>query len=191
MRAAHARVRWDVLKFERHTLLWGTAMAELVVACFDTQFEANSAAEKLISRGVQREQIVLTFNESIGHSPSSSTAPTTVISRVSHRGNVETTSGKKKARQPFSDRPPSRIPDPSLIGHTTLVVELRGEMTMDDVCMLLENAGASRVHRTREHDRVREDPAMWPSLGQASPEDIERSIRASQRGAALKTRRRR
>jgi len=166
-------------------------MAELVVACFDTQFEANSAAEKLISRGVQRDQIVLTFNESIGHSPSSSSAPTTVISKVSHRGDVEAGSEKNKARHPFSDRPPSRIPDPSLIGHTTLVVELRGEMTMDDVCVLLENAGASKVNRTKEHDGVPEDPAMWPSLGRASREDIERSIRASQRGAALKVRHRR
>jgi hypothetical protein len=163
-------------------------MAELVVAYFDTQFDANSAAEKLISRGVHRDQVILTFNESIGDSPSSSTAPTTVISKVSHRGDIDTTTGKKKARHPFSDRPPSHIPDPSLIGHTTLVVELRGEMTMDDVCVLLESAGASKVSHTREQSHIPEDPAMWPSLGRASREDIERSIRASRRGAALKTR---
>jgi hypothetical protein len=166
-------------------------MAELVVACFDTQFEANSAAEKLISRGVQREQIVLTFNESIGNSPSSSTAPTTVISKVSHRGSVDASEGKKKERHPFSDRSPSHIPDPSLIGHTTVVVELRGEMTMDEVCTLLESAGASKVNHTREQTRVPEDPAMWPALGQASREDIERSIRASRRGAGLKVHRER
>jgi hypothetical protein len=164
-------------------------MAELVVACSDTQFEANSAAEKLISRGVQREQIVLTFNESIGNSPSSSTAPTTVISKVSHRGGVNVTAVKKKERHLFSDRSPSHIPDPSLIGHTTVVVELRGEMTMDEVCVLLEGAGASKVNHTNQQYRVPEDPAMWPALGRASREDIERSIRASRRGAGLKVHR--
>lgn len=164
-------------------------MAELVVACFDTQFEANSAAEKLISRGVQREQIVLTFNESIGNSPSSSTAPTTVVSKVSHRGDVDAGTQKKKERIPFSVRSPSHIPDPSLIGHTTVVVELRGEMTMDEVCVLLDSAGASKVNHTSAQSRVPEDPAMWPALGSASREDIERSIRASRRGAGLKVHR--
>lgn len=162
-------------------------MAELVVACFDTQFEANSAAEKLISQGVQREQIVLTFNESIGNSPSSST----VISKVSHRGVTDTGMGKKQERHPFSVRSPSHIPDPSLIGRTTVVVELRGEMTMDEVCVLLEGAGASKVNHTNEQTHVPEDPAMWPSLGRASREDIERSIRASRRGGGLKFNRRR
>jgi hypothetical protein len=161
-------------------------MAELVVACFDTQFEANSAAEKLISQGVQRDQIVLTFNESIGNSPSSSTAPTTVISKVSHRGDMDANRRKKKTRHPFSERSPSYIPDPSLIGHTTLVVELRGEMTMDEVCVLLESAGASKINHTNEQTHVPEDPAMWPALGRASRDDIERSIRASRRGAGLK-----
>jgi hypothetical protein len=163
-------------------------MAELVVASFDTQFDANSAAEKLISRGVRRERIVMTFNESIGRSPASSTAPTTVISKVSHKGSVDNDAGTKKTHHPFSDRSPARIPDPSLIGHTTVVVELRGEMTMDEVCALLEVAGANAVNHTHEKAHIPEDPAMWPSLGSASREDIERSIRASRRGAALKVR---
>jgi hypothetical protein len=166
-------------------------MAELILACFDTQFEANSAAEKLISRGVQREQIVLTFNESIGNSPSSSAAPTTVVSKVSHHGVVDTGLERKKERHSFSVRSPSHIPDPSLIGHTILVVELRGEMTMDEVWVLLEGAGASKVNHTDEQTWVPEDPAMWPALGRASREDIERSIRASRRGAGLNVNRER
>ena len=73
-------------------------MVELVVACFDTQFEANAAAERLLSRGLLREQIVLSFDESVGHSPSSSSAPTTVISQASHTGRVDPSTGRKKRK---------------------------------------------------------------------------------------------
>lgn len=161
-------------------------MAELVVACFDTQFEASAAAEKLLSRGLQREQIVLSFDESVGNSPASSSAPTTVISGASHTGRVDTSTGREKKESRFSSpRTPSLLPDPALIGHTTLVVELHGEMSMDDVCALLDDAGASSV-RSHEHaEHRREDPAMWPGVGKAPSEDVQRSINASKGGAKL------
>lgn len=161
-------------------------MAELVVACFDTQFQANSAAEKLLSMGLKREQIVLTFDESIGNSPSSSSAPTSVVSAVSHRGDVDTAKGHKKTKHHFPElRPPSRIPDPSLIGHTTVVVELHGEMSMDDVCELLEDAGASSI-KPASSQLPAENPAMWPAVGHALREDVRRSIDATRRGASSK-----
>lgn len=162
-------------------------MAELVVACFDTQFGANSAAEKLLSRGLRREQIVLTFDESVGNSAASSSAPTTVVSAVSHTGHTDTATGETVTKHWLPEiRSPASIPDPSVISHTTMVVELRGEISMDDTCALLEHAGATSINPTKQHEFVPEDPAMWPALGRASREDIERSIRASRRGAALK-----
>ena len=164
-------------------------MAELVVACFDTQFEANAAAEKLLSRGLRREQIVLSFDESVGNSPSSSSAPTTVISTASHTGRIDTSTGREKAKSRFSFSRTPPLPDPSLIGHTTLVVELHGEMSMDDACAVLDGAGASSV-RSHEHaERRSENPAMWPAVGKASREDVQRSIDASKGGAKLGTRR--
>ena len=164
-------------------------MTELVVACFDTQFEASAAAEKLLSRGLRREQIVLSFDESVGNSPSSSSAPTTVISTASHTGRIDTSTGRDKARSLFSSSRTPPLPDPSLIGRTTLVVELRGEMSMDDVCVLLDGAGASSV-RSHEHaERRRENPAMWPEIGSASSDDVQRSIDAAKGGAGLGTRR--
>lgn len=165
-------------------------MTELVVACFDTQFDANAAAEKLLSRGIRREQIVLSCDESVGNSPSSSSAPTTVVSQASHTGRIDTSTGRDKPKHTFSsDRTPLQLPDPSLIGHSTLVIELHGEMTMDDVCDLLDVAGASSVRSHEQGLRRREDPAMWPSLGRASQEDVQRSVDAAKGGSTLRVRR--
>lgn len=165
-------------------------MTELVVACFDTQFDANAAAEKLLSRGLRREQIVLSFDESVGHAPSSSSAPTTVVSEASHTGRVDTRTGHDKPkRNSSSDRTPMQLPDPSLIGHSTLVVELRGEMSMDEVCTLLDGAGASSVRSHEQGQQRHEDPAMWPSVGHGSPEDVQRSVDAAKGGGSLGVRR--
>lgn len=165
-------------------------MTELVVACFDTQFDANAAAEKLLSRGLRREQIVLSFDESVGHSPSSSSAPTTVVSKASHTGRVDTSSGRDAPkRTSSSDRTPLQLPDPSLIGHSTLVVELRGELSMDEACALLDGAGANSIRSHEQTPPRREDPAMWPSVGQASQEDVQRSVDAAKGGSSLNGRR--
>jgi hypothetical protein len=165
-------------------------MTELVVACFDTQFDANAAAEKLLSRGLRREQIVLSVDESVGHSPASSSAPTTVVSQASHTGRVDTSTGRDRSNRSLSsDRTPLQLPDPSLIGHSTLVVELRGEMSMDEVCALLDGAGASSVRSHEQGQRRREDPAMWPSVGRGSQEDVQRSVDAAKGGSALDARR--
>lgn len=169
-------------------------MAELVVACFDTQSEAHAAAEKLLSRGLRREQIVVTFDESVGNSPASSSAPTTVISEASHTGRIDTGTGQERKKNRPSSSPISSsrtppLPDPTLIGHTTVVVELHGEMSMDDACALLDGAGASSV-RSHEHIEQRsENPAMWPAVGNASREDVQRSIDAAKGGAELGNRR--
>ncbi|HUB91371.1 MAG TPA: hypothetical protein VMA74_16735 [Dyella sp.] len=166
-------------------------MAELVVACFDTQFDASAAAEKLLSRGLRREQIVLSFDESIASTASSSSAPTTVVSATSHTGRMDTSTGRNKPkRTSASDRTPQPLPDPRLIGHATLVVELHGEMSMDDVCALLDDAGASSVRAEEQDTRRREDPAMWPSVGDATQEeDVQRSVAAAKGGSTLGTRR--
>lgn len=153
-------------------------MAELVVACFDTQFEANAAAEKLLSRGLQREQIVLSCDESVGSAPSSSSAPTTVVSQASHTGRIDTSTGhEKRRRSVFSDRTPT-VPDPRLIGHSTLVIELRGELSMDEACALLDSAGASSVHSPKPGQHRVERSEMWPTVGNATQEDIQRSVDA-------------
>lgn len=165
-------------------------MTELVVACFDRQFDANAAAEKLLSRGLRREQIVLSFDESVGHSPSSSSAPTTVVSKASHTGRVDTSSGRDRPeRTSSSDRTPLQLPDPSLIGHSTLVVELHGELSMDEACALLDGAGASSIRSHEQAQPRREDQAMWPSVGQASQEDVQRSVDAAKGGSSLGGRR--
>lgn len=165
-------------------------MAELVVACFDTQFDANAAAEKLLSRGLRREQVLLVFDESIGGAPSSSSAPTTVISKTSHTGTMDTSTGQeKKSKRVFTSSRTPDLPDPALIGHTTLVIELHGEMSMDDVCALLDGAGASSISSQKRTKPQNEDASMWPAVGAASAEDVQRSKDASKGGDSLGTHR--
>ena len=98
-------------------------MTELVVACFDTQYEASVAAEKLMSHGLQPEQMVLAIERS-GDGPVVA-SPAVTLDLPAHI-------------------------DPSLMGHSTLVVELNGEMSMDDAFALLESAGASDVDAADE-----------------------------------------
>jgi hypothetical protein len=82
-----------------------------------------------------------------------------------------------------------QLPDPSLIGHSTLVVELRGEMSMDEVCGLLDGAGASSVRSHEQEQPRREHPDMWPSVEGGSHEDVQRSVDAAKGGSRLNARR--
>src|SRR5512142_3054172 len=67
----------------------GNTTSNLIVAKFDNQFAAASAFDKLMSRGLPRRKGVVQCDESVGLSAASASAPTTVVSRVSHRGERE------------------------------------------------------------------------------------------------------
>lgn len=143
-------------------------MSDLVIAEFKTQFAASSALDKLISRGMRRDDAVVCSSESIGDSSASSSAPTTVISRVSHHAMP-----RNEVRSPAEDR------SPSCVAHTTLTVELASMVPLEDVMRVMKTAGACGVHVVVNQSLDREDPHLLPSIDYGSPNDVAHAIAAS------------
>ncbi|WP_130618973.1 hypothetical protein [Dyella amyloliquefaciens] len=143
-------------------------MSDLVIAEFRTQFAASSALEKLISRGMRRDDAVVCSSESIGHSSASSSAPTTVVSRISHHALL-----RNEIRSPAEDR------NPSCVAHTTLTVELAGMLPLEDIMQVMKRAGACGVHLLVNQPLDREDPHLMPNVDYGSPHDVTRAVEAS------------
>jgi hypothetical protein len=143
-------------------------MSDLVIAEFDTQFAASSALDKLLSRGMRRDDAVVCCSESIGDSPASSSAPTTVVSRFSHHAM-----SRSEVRSPAADR------NPSLVGHATLTVELADRVPLEDVMRVMRQAGASGVHVVVDQPFDRDDPHLSPIVDYGSPADVAHAIEAS------------
>jgi hypothetical protein len=74
-----------------------------------------SIVERLFARGLRRDQVVLSFDESVGNSAASAGAPTTVISTVSHLGNREGPDATKKAHRVSGRRLPIHVPNPKVL----------------------------------------------------------------------------
>lgn len=152
-------------------------MSHLIVARFDNQFAATSVSDKLLSRGIRPAHIVIQVDESVGNSSASASAPTSIVSLISHLGHRE----HKKS---LEFRSPSSIPAPALIGQAMVSVVIDGEMTADDVRHLMQLMGATSIE-LREGDAPIENPLMSPEHGSCSPLDLERAISASRGGASL------
>jgi hypothetical protein len=159
-------------------------MADLIVAGFDTQFAGMAILERLVSRGLRRSQVVLSVDESVGNSAASSSAPTTVISTVSHRGRREIQDAAGKTHRASGFRSPSDATNPKLFGHTVVTIRLSGELSADEVCRLLDDGGAQSIVRENGVSVV-ENPGMWPDHGHALKIDVQRAIAAVRGGEAL------
>ncbi len=159
-------------------------MADLIVAKFDTQFAGMAIFERLLARGVRRDQIILSVDESVGNSAASSSAPTTVISTISHLGQREGRDAAEKTHRTSGIRSPSDVPSPKAFGYTVVTVQLPCELSADQVDQLLSDAGAQSIVR-ESGSSLTEDPNMWPEIGHASNIDVQRAIAAVKGGDAL------
>jgi hypothetical protein len=159
-------------------------VADLIVAKFDTQFAGMAIFERLLARGLRRDQIVLSVDESVGNSAASSSAPTTVISTVSHLGQQEGRDAAEKTHRNSGFRSPSDVPNPKVFGHTFVTVQLPAELSADQVYQLLSDAGARSIVR-ENGSSMTENPNMWPEIGHASNTDVQRAIAAVKGGGAL------
>ena len=145
---------------------------------------ADAVARGLLARGLRRDQIIVSVDESVGNSAASSSAPTTVISAVSHLGRREDRDTAKKTHRTSGFRSPSDVPNPKAFGYTVVTVQLPGELSEDQVHQLLMDAGALSV--VRENGALpAENPNMWPEIGRASSIDVQRAIAAVKGGEAL------
>jgi hypothetical protein len=152
-------------------------MSRLIVARFDNQFAATSVSDKLLSRGMRPAHIVIQVDESVGNSSASASAPTSIVSLISHLGHRQ---GEKSSEF----RSPSSIRSPALIGHSVVSVVIDGGMAADDVRQLMQLMGATSIE-LREGDAPIENPLLSPEHGSCSPLDLERAICASRGGASL------
>ena len=153
-------------------------MIDLILADFETQFDASAAAERLISYGLQREQVVLQVDESVGRSAASASAPTTEVSAVSH-------TGKQDHDDKATLRAPTHTRDPAQVGHATIAVELHGELTVQDAQNVLADAGACSIRLAHREIKVHERAAIWPTQGNASHKQVKQAVDAARGGAAL------
>ncbi|WP_266171181.1 hypothetical protein [Dyella subtropica] len=152
-------------------------MPNLIVAKFDTQFAAASAEGKLLSRGMQRAHVTTCVDESVGNSAASSSAPTSVVSSISHQGHRE--------HQKVSElRSPSSLPGPAQMGHAVVTVELDDEMSADDVRHLLELVGARSIELL-DMKAPTENPLLCPEHGTSASVDVERAICATRGSESL------
>jgi hypothetical protein len=143
-------------------------MSDLIVAEFDTQFAAAAALDKLISHGLRRDSAVVRSSESVGGSSASSSAPTTVVSRVSHHAVP-----RNEIRAPADMRAPSRV------GQATLTVELARAISLEDAMQVMKATGARDVHVVVNQKLDAEDPQLQPEVEYGSPLDVDRANAAS------------
>lgn len=146
-------------------------MSDLVVAQFDTQFEASAALDRLIARGVRRRSAFVCSSESVGGSAASSSAPTTVVSRVSHHAAPD-----RATRAPADMRPPMQV------GQATLTIELSGLVTLEEIMKLMQDAGARGVHVLVNQKPPVETAALAPDVEYGRPGDVARATSASRSG---------
>ncbi|WP_445147027.1 hypothetical protein [Dyella sp. Tek66A03] len=146
-------------------------MPNLIVAKFDSQFAAASVVDKLLSRGLQRAHVVTCVDESVGNSAASASAPTSVVSRISHQGHREN-------QKLLELRSPSSLPGPAQMGRAVVTVELDDEMTADEVRHLIEHVGATSIELLNMQAPI-ESQLMWPDHGTSSSVDVERAICAT------------
>ena len=159
-------------------------MADLIVARFDTQFAGMAILERLLARGWRSDQVALGVDESVGNSAASSSAPTTVISTISHLGKRVIRDAAGKTHRDSGIRSPGNDTDPKFFGYTVVTVQLPGELSADQVMHLLHDGGAHSVVRENAAF-VPENPAMWPDYGHASKIDVQRAVAAVRGGDTL------
>lgn len=149
-------------------------MSSLIVAKFHNQFAAASAFDKLMSRGLRRQRGTVQCDESVGRSAASASAPTTVVSQLSHRGER---AGEKQAV-----RSPDALPSPVEIGFAVLTVEIDDDGALEEVMDVMRGLDALDVHILPGQTLHQDDAALWPELEVGSGVDVDRAVRASLRG---------
>lgn len=159
-------------------------MADLIVARFDTQFAGMAILERLVARGLRRDQVTISVDESVGNSAASSEAPTTVISTTSHLGKREIRDASGKAHRDSSLRSPGNVTDPKSFGYAVIAVQLPGELSADQIFQLMSAGGAHSIVRETGTFHP-ENPDMWPDYGQALKIDVQRAVAAVRGGDTL------
>jgi hypothetical protein len=149
-------------------------MSSLVIAIFNNQFAATSAFDKLMARGLSRCEGVVRCDESVSGCAASASAPTTVVSRVSHLGKRE------GARSTV--RIPGALPRPDELGFAVLAVEIHNDDALAEVVDVMHGLDALDVHIQPGEMLQENDASIWPDQGMGNSTDVDRAIQASRAG---------
>lgn len=159
---------------------------QTIIADFDTQRQAMSAAEKLFSIGLPRDHLLLRIDERGLGTPASSTAPTTVVEETLPSpadSSVRTEPADDVIRDDTRRGATDAVRDPSLLGRTRVAIRLPCALPASELVQLLRAAGASDIEQM-EGQSPHPNPAMWPVVDTANATDVERAVEASRRGAS-------
>lgn len=155
-------------------------MSHSLIADFQSQFEATSAAAKLFSLGLSRDALLIEIDERGMQPPSSSNASATVIEpSLAQRDDA----GHARLRNDENDEhaghaPASTVRPPKGMGWARLTIALPCTLADHDVQATLEAAGASRI-QSSDRPAPTPNPAMWPENDTADAADVRRAIDAS------------
>lgn len=157
-------------------------MSRTLTAHFASQFEAASAADKLFSLGLPRDQLLLHVDERGMQTPSSSWASTTVIRET--QADAEDVLQADADRTRKGRQASEALRPPISEGYATLAIGLPCALSEDDVSRTLTACGALDMVQS---DAVAPapNPAMRPTVDIANATDVERAIDASRGGDAL------
>lgn len=152
-------------------------MSQSLIAEFGSQFEATSAAAKLFSLGLAREELLIEIDERGMQPPSSSNASATVIepalARPEERDRPDTRGEDSDGHPPVDTVRPA-----ASMGWARVTVALPCTLSERDLRDTLETAGAIRIQSSDRPARS-PNPAMWPENDTAEAADVRRAIDAS------------
>ncbi|HET6432779.1 hypothetical protein [Dyella sp.] len=161
-------------------------MTRSLIAQFDSQFHAAAAADKLFSLGLARDALLLQVDERGMQPPSSSFAPTTVVTPVTPASAdpADTARDKAEHKPPYDDAATEDLRGPAVMGWARLTVALPCALTDDELAHTLEQCGATEVLRS-DLPAGTPNPAMWPVVDTVKTVDVERARAAARGGEAL------
>ena len=117
-------------------------MSQSLIAEFASQFEATSAAARLLSLGLSREQLVIEIDERGMQPPASSSTPTTVIApTLSSRGRDEEDRTPNQLQSGHT--PATTVRPPAAMGWARLTVALPCAVDQNDEETALNGVAAT------------------------------------------------
>lgn len=160
-------------------------MSQLIIAEFNDQFTAAAAVDKLLSRGVQRDQVASRQVEGRGDTPLAAATPTTLIPAASRQAEGTT----KKDGKLAESRLPQYGVDPQRFGRTVISVAVGNAISAEEIQRWLKAEGANDLRATEgdlpvAEARTHTEPNTASSA--TTEADVQRAIAASRGGASLR-----
>jgi hypothetical protein len=125
-------------------------MGDFLLAYFHTQLEAVASAKKLVAYGVRRDRVSVHLQGDLSAEHGSANSASFSDSELP-QGDLPGSSSGLISNEPLEKQ--------LFNGSSTLAVTLKDHASINDVCLVLKDAGAYLIDVT-EHNAVQEYPDM-------------------------------